>query len=254
MSDTAKKPPFSLNKAAGARRTPDVPRPRTINAAMAAVGAFAVLSLAEAASLFGFTGQLTTLFAKNNAKLKKPKNPYGPSEIAHDLHQTRVTTLVQAIVVVLALAFLAAAIRRVRSASVARWALIVVMVLTNGPAGLIPVNGLPGLSNALRALTGIAALATIVLLLLPESTRYFRACKAAMTPEGAPPRPSLRDMFAPRPPVGTKQAAQPPAVNRSKPAAGKTKGKTRTDEAAVAKGAELARTRAKASKSRRTET
>jgi hypothetical protein len=252
VSDTPKKPPVILSKG----QTPVVPRPRTVTAATAAVGALIVLSLAEAVSMFGFTAQLSDLFAKNNAKASKPKNPYGPSQIAHDLHQYRVSTLVQALVVALAMSFLVVAIRRVRSASVARWALIVVMVLTSGLGGLIPINGLPALANVLRALMGLASLAAIVLLLLPESSRYFKACKAALNPAGAPPRPGLRDLFAPRPPAGAQQpspAETPEETPASKPAAARSKAKTRVDEAAVAKGADLARNRAKASKSRRTE-
>lgn len=254
VSDTTNKPPLSLNKGRGGDQIPAVARPRTITAAVAAVGAVIVLSIAEAASLFGFTDQLSKLLADNNAKAKKPKSPYGPSQISHDLHQFRITTLVQAIVVGLALIFLIFALRRVRTASVGRWALVIVMVLTNGPVGLIPVKGLPGLPNALRVLTGVASLAAIVLLFMPESSRYFRACKATLTPEGAPPRASLRDLFAPRPPARAPESAKAAAPQQpAKASVSKAKGKSRVDEAAVAKGAELARNRAKASKSRRTE-
>lgn len=230
-------------------------RPNTINYAVAALGALIVLSLAEAASLFGFTDEFSKLLKDSNAKAKKPKSPYGPAEISHDLHQFRIGQLVQTIVVGLALVFLIVALRRVRSAGVARWALIVVMVLTNGPVALIPVSGLPGLPTVLRVLIGAASLTAIVMLFLPASSKYFRDCKAASVPEGAAPRPSLRDMFSPRAAAAGASAgagsapAQPPA----NPSAPKAKAKTRVDEAAAAKGAELARARAKASKSRRTE-
>jgi hypothetical protein len=59
-------------------------------------------------------------------------------------------------------------------------------------------------------------------------------------------------------PMASREATTPPATGNSgartaNPSAGKARAKVRSDDAAIARGAELARTRAKASKSRRTE-
>jgi hypothetical protein len=234
-----------------------VPLPTTVKAAIAAVGAMILFSLAEAATLFGNTTKLTKLLVDSNANAKKPKLNYTATQIAHDLHQFRIGTVVQTIAVAIAMVILALLLRKVRSASLGRWALIVIMVITGGPFLAIPATGWPAVPGTLRVLQGASSIAVIVLLLLPASSRYFRECKALAHP-GATPRPSmLGGMFGPRSAatrgstgsVSTTKTASTTA----NPSANKSKAKVRADEASVARGAELARTRAKAAKSRKSE-
>lgn len=264
MSDTTTGPSsgkrVNLDKGTATAK-PSVPRPRTIEWTSLAVVALILFTLAEAVSWFGFTDEFRKLLVENNDKLsaKDRKVPYTAAQITDDLHKVRIGRLSQAVIVALAAGLLLAALRRTRSAPVARWALIAVMVLTSGPAMLVPRGSLPTVPAVLLVLIGVASTAAIVLLLVPESARYFKECKAVnnagraggglfgsrLAPGGAAAatRPASRPV--------ARASARPHAA---KPAgAAKTKAKARTDEAAVAKGAELARSRAKSNKSRRTE-
>jgi hypothetical protein len=147
-----------------------------------------------------------------------------------------------------------------------RWALLIVMVMTLGPFAVLPGRGLPVVPQVAGVLSGVACIAAIVLLFLPESRAYFKAIsalRAAATGRAAAPSRGLGSLFAPRPAAARKP---PPSSGLRSSAASRanarvTKGgtaagaraKIRSDEAAVARGAALARSRAKASKSRRTE-
>ncbi len=103
---------------------------------------------------------------------------------------------------------------------------------------------------------GIGSVAAIVLVFLPQSTQYFRACREASVPPElrGQPRPSLGSLFRPKSArtaagaTATRPAAARPSIAAS---SAKAKAKVRSDAEAVAKGAELARARAKSSKSRR---
>lgn len=228
------------------------PLPTTVKAAIAAVGAMILFSLLEALSAFGSTATFTKLLEQTNAKAKTPKNPYTAQQIAHDLHQFRTGTLIQAVVVSIAFVLLAMTLRSVRSASIGRWALIVIIVVTGQPFTAIPAKGWPVAAGTFRILEGVSSLAVIVLLLLPASAAYFRQCKQLAHP-GSTPRPNpFGAMFRPRPaaaPQTTRPAST--AVPTANPSANKAKAKVRADEASAAKGAELARNRAKAAKSRK---
>jgi hypothetical protein len=249
---------------AGDGKSERIAVPRTINLVIAAIVLQVVFTLVRALSMFGYTGQLQRLLLKSNNDLKPAdrKVPYGPAQIADDLHRVRVNGLWTALVVCAALLVLAYTLRRTGTANVSRWALLIVMVTTGGPFSIVPAKGLPVVPQVSMVLAGIAAIAAIVLLFVPDSRDYFRAIAAqrrgplAATPAraGAPPRPSLRSLLMP--PRQARGAADPasrrrPSASDLRTEARVAKAKQRSDADAVARGAELARARAKASKSRR---
>lgn len=244
--------------------SPSVPLPKTIQWATFAIIAQVVFTISHALAARGFTPQLTRLMIDGN---KHAKNPEQNFDALKHLADYRKGLLFQGIVLGLAFIFLAYTLRRARGANGARWGFLIISVLvaqTNGPLTLLPISGYPGALQVIRALMGLSSLAALVLIFLPPSLQYFRACKAANRPEGAPVRPGLGAMFGARGAgrgslFGPRPAAAPNAsaatrAETSNPARPKSKAKIRVEADAVAKGAELARTRAKASKSRRTET
>lgn len=235
---------------------PKVPIPFTVHLASIAVVVQIVATLVRALALRGYTSQLSDWLREMNGKAKKPVKDYTPDKVAHDLDQLRSGALIQGLVLAVALAILAVSLRRTRGASGARWALLIILVLTSGPLAVIPVSGWPVLPQAAGVLMGVASIAVIVLILLPQSMAYFRACREATRPAGAAPSPGLAALFRPRPPAtGTQRPSSPQAANadrQAQPVRRASKAKVRADTESIAKGAELARARAKASKSRRT--
>jgi len=245
--------------------------PRTVNLAIGAVLLQVFFVLLRAAAFFGFTDQLQRLLVKSNNDLKvTDKNRKDPHtyvvhshQVLHDLHSWRQNTLLNGVVIAAALVFLALSLRRVSMATITRWALVVVMFLTGGPLDLLQLStNLPGPLKLLYALSAASALAAIVLLFLPESRAYFHAVSDLRRQQyanrygprpAAAPRPSLRTLFAPRmsPQSDAGQQAQPTAPD--KPTASGAKSKSRAEAEAIERGARMARERAKASKSRRTE-
>lgn len=158
--------------------------------------------------------------------------------------------LISSIIVFIALGVAAAA--ALKGKYWARWAVLGLWVLatfTGTLAGLGSVmsvaSDIPGLFKVPAFLAGLSLVVAVVLTNLKPSVEYFNF--------GRPARPAgrqRRGLFSPPPP---RQAA-PPADDA--PAASgesdRARTKQRASRDAVAKGAELARTRAKASKSRRT--
>ena len=184
------------------------------------------------------------------------------------LHQLRSSTLFNVAIVGVALLLLIFAVRRTRSASGSRWALLIVLVFTQLPAYVIPVSGgWPPAAQASGVIAGIAAIAAIVLIFVKPSTAYFRECREVSLPpeRRGQPRPGLAALFRPKPPrtaaggttrqTGSRSYATSRTANPAagKPTASKAKAKVRADAEAVSRGADLARSRAKANKSRRTE-
>jgi hypothetical protein len=241
---------------AGARpQPPKVPIPLTVHLATIAIAVQIVCTLVRALALRGYTSELSSWLVEMNGKAKNPVKDYNAGKVAHDLEQLRSGALIQAIVLSLALAILALSLRRARGASGARWALIIILVLTSGPLAVVPVAGWPLLPKAAGVGMGVASIAVIVLILLPKSMAYFRACKEATRPAGAAPRPGLAALFRPRPHPAAAQRSGTPAATAERaelPVRRTPKAKVRADADAVARGAEIARARAKASKSRRT--
>ncbi len=244
---------------------PKVTPPKTIELACLAIG-LAILGMGgRALGLLGSSGTLGNYLSNLNAKAKNPVKNYN---VADAVHSYRISTLIQSAVVALALLMLVFALRRTRSASGSRWALLIIVVLTSLPFYVVPISGWPLIPQVASVITGVAALAAIVLIFVPASSAYFRQCRDAVTPPElrGKPRPGLAGLFAPRPPReprarfgaprGAAQPARPapnPVGGTSAPGGGKSRSKVRADADAVAKGAELARSRAKSSKSRRTD-
>ncbi|HEU5006903.1 MAG TPA: hypothetical protein VFT67_08025 [Jatrophihabitantaceae bacterium] len=293
MSDLPPKKPVSMRKGTGAPsgsaespeksesadkaaagsavRTdpPKVPIPRTVDLAVIAIGLEVVFTMLRALALRGYTSQLSQWLIDSNNKAtgKNHKAHYTASDVAHDLAQLRSGVLLQSVIVSIALVILGLSLRRVRGASGARWAILIVIVLTSGPLAVVPVHGWPMLPKVAGVLMGAASIAVIVLIVLPRSMNYFRDCKIASRGEGAAARPGLGGLFGPRSATAQRGAAsgaaaakraqrsaaqsQPHTAEAANPARARSKAKVRADAEAVAKGAELARARQKAGKSRR---
>jgi hypothetical protein len=226
----------------------------------------AVGTVARGLLLLGSTSTLTTYLVNTTNKAgSKKKTPYGPDQIASDIHQLRQGTLIMGVVIAVALALLVFAVRRARSASGSRWALLILMLFTSLPFYVVPITGFPAAVNVAGVIVGVASIAAILLIFVPPpSQKYFRDCREASLPpeRRGQPRPSLFGPRRQRPgPAGTggraaaaraaSQEAQDEAV-RPSGTSSKARAKVRSDADAVARGAELARSRAKASKSRRT--
>jgi len=203
--------------------------PRTVILAFGAMVANVALSVVNAVMLWGFTGYLRGQFIKANDKLKatdknKDKD-YTLKEVNHDVHSFLTSHLVQAAVFGLAMVLFAVNFRRGKGW--ARWftvGLLVVPVLPTASAWQLASLGGdgPGLVRLMSALLGLTALAVVVLLMVPESARYFAAVRAANAgasgTSGAAPV-GLRGMFTPRPRPSVKPDATPPASPPQKRAA-----------------------------------
>jgi hypothetical protein len=210
--------------------------PRTIVAAFVATIAAAVLSVVSAVLWWGYQNYLRNEFVKANHKLKagdknkKPENTYTVTSHAvnHDVHNWLTSGVLQA--VIFGLAFVLVAVSMRRGKSWARWLLLILFAL---PVTLLPTGILyrflavatnaPALTKVASALTGLAGLAVIVLLLVPESARYFAAVRAEQRGEGAESAAptGLRGLFMPRvpPEAGASRTKTAPKTGTpSKPA------------------------------------
>jgi hypothetical protein len=247
--------------------TPDEPGvpplPRTINAALIAIAAQAALSVlyVVAFSLLGNT--LRAEVIKANKKASKPKvlcsdqNIKGCLDVPHVVHTAQVSQALLTTVITLAMIMLALRIRKgsrsTRNIYIGVSLLIGLFGYPGSPIGLIQYafSG-PAVLRAFGALAGLASIFGIVLLLRPEAKAFFEA--VSPRPAGAIERPGLGGLFRPRPPVNRTPAAKSDVEKAAPTGSAKApKAKTRNDAEAVARGAELARTRAKAAKSRKTE-
>jgi hypothetical protein len=236
---------------------PRVPATRTIDLAALAGGLLVLALWMRGLGLLGHQSGLERYATHVNDTAKKPDKSFDPENYVHGL---RMSAFVTAAILTVVIVLLVMTMRRTRSASASRWGVLIFLVLLGIPYSVIPVWGLPFVAQAAGVVSGVAAIAMIVLVFLPPSSRYFRECREAMTPPElrGQPRPGLGSLFKPRPPAGSGAAARAnatrPATTRpAKPSASKAKAKVRSDADAIAKGAELARTRAKSSKPRRSE-
>ncbi len=235
--------------------------PKTIDLATGAIGVVILGLAGRALGLLGSTGTLNSYLIDLNARAKKPVANYVRDHLAGDLHSLRVSAVIQSIVVAVALVLIVFALRRTRTAGGSRWALLIIVVLTALPFYVIPVSGWPVLPKVSGVLTGVAAIASLVLVFVPASSAYFRQCRDAMTPPElrGQPKKGLGALFGPRPPRAARPRAGAPTGAAQRPAAARnvsssrSRAKVRSDADSVARGAELARSRAKASKSRRTD-
>jgi hypothetical protein len=233
-----------------------LPPPRTVNLVCLAMAAMIVLNFAQAFLLLGWTDTLKAYLITSNANAKTPQDPF---DAVHALYQLRQGSFITAGLYGVMLALLIFALRRTRSASASRWAVLIIFLYTLLPFRVIPSSGEPVAVQVVTVLVGVLSIIVLLLIFIPkESIGYFRACREANMPEGqrGQPRPGLGSLFAPRrPPADRTSVAstrRPTQPAETRPAVAKAKAKVRSDSEAVARGAELARARAKASKSRRT--
>ena len=202
--------------------------------------------------------------------VKAYKKDHDPSKINSVVDSTVHSQLIATAVTVLIVAFLAYSVFKGRPWS--RWGVIGVWVLSTFTGSLVGISsvlfiGSSDVPIAFRIpvfIAGLAFVAAVVLTSMRPSVAFFNAHR----PPGQPQR---RGLFAPREPLarggrGTRgpagtaatadRTAKQPAATRpaGKAEPDRSRSKQRAGADAVAKGAELARTRAKASKSRRTGT
>jgi hypothetical protein len=202
--------------------------PRTIVAAFVATIASAVLSVVSAALWWGYQEYLRNEFVKANNKLKHTDKNYKKDytvtshAVNHDVHNWLMSGLVQSLVFGLAIVLVALSVRRGKNW--ARWLLLVLFAIpllpTAAPYRLLTIAGsAPALTRVASALVGITGLAVVVLLLVPESSRYFAAVRAEQLGEGAESAAptGLRGLFSPRVPPGA-GASRTAAKTASKPA------------------------------------
>lgn len=265
-------PPVSVRKSGSEpANTPPAkpPPPRQVVLAAVALVLAGVAGLGAALSLYGLKGWLFSTAQKVNRKATG-KNHRTVAELHHQVSTTITGQLVATLVVAAALAFMAFAVYRGRHWS--RWGVLGLWVLSTFTATLVGFSYLVTIASseplAFKVPTFLGALlfvTAVVLTNLKPSAAYFNLSRPVRVP-GAPGR---RGLFAPRDPAQAGRAgasggragaragdarSRPPARASAAGADGleRSRAKQRAHAEAVAKGAELARTRAKASKSRRT--
>lgn len=230
--------------------------PRTVVLAAGALVLCGLAAVGAAISLFGLKDWLFRSATTANAKLKK-SDQSTIAELHSQVNSTVKGQLIANIVLLLALAFLAMSVYRGRYW--ARWATLglwVLATLTGTLAGFFSVltvaSSEPLAFKIPTFLAGVLMVAAVILTSLRPSVAYFNLTKP-VRPTGA--APARRGLFAPRvPPTApsSRTPAQTRPAERGTSSADRSKAKQRASAEAVAKGAELARSRAKASKSRRT--
>lgn len=248
--------PVNITKAPSGAGAPTPPT--TIRLAAGALVLSGVAALAAAVSLLGARSWLKENLAASNAKAKPPI-PTTAATLHSDVNRLIQGQLIANAVLLGALILLAMSVWRGRHWS--RWAVLILFVLGSFTGTLAGVFSLisaftsgPVLFHAASFVAAAALVSALILVNIAPSAAYLALSRPARGPGGAG-RPGLRDLFAPRGAASAKTPPARPAVPRSasNPSSAKQRAKVRADEAAVAKGAELARTRAKASKSRRTD-
>jgi hypothetical protein len=284
VSDATDKPsrPVSMSKS---EKIPDgaVPaaRPRTIPLIVAAMVLSGIAAIGASTALFGQHAFLLRSVTKSEVKAKKVKDasfltPSQKHDVINQVNKIPSSQLIASIVLLFALSLVAFAVWRGRYWG--RWAVIGLWVICSYTGTLSGLNSVftisADLPNAFKipaAAAGLLFIAALVLVFVPVSGKYF-AQNRPVRPAGAPAR---RGIFAPRVAVdrpgrpGTAARPARPARPGSKAAAALTssaadrgeahversraKNRAAANAESIALGAELARKRAKASKSRRTD-
>lgn len=191
--------------------------------------------------------------------------------LADQIDKTQSSVLTQGIILALAFLLLAVMLRKPRGASPARWSVVIVSVLTQAPLMLLTASsGLPVGIVVVQFFVGVSSVVAIAVLFLRPSRQYFKDIRESLIDSLPPREPRSGGLFGSRRSTTTTttttrtttttNAAKAPAraakpqdeVSLTKHATPDAKRKS--DAAAVAKGAALARSRAKAAaKSRRSE-
>lgn len=200
------------------------------------------------------------------------KWPVSGSGLADQVHQQQTGALIGTIVAVAAIALLAVAVYRGRYWS--RWAVVGFWALASFTGTMVGIGMVLAIGTTAPPafkipafLAGTLLIVAVVLVNLGSSTRYF-ALSRPVPGEGAPAR---RGLFAPRTPThadrpgtkpGTGNATRTKSVLTSNAATRgesyvqkqRAKKRAAANAESIARGAELARSRAKSSKSRRIDT
>jgi hypothetical protein len=209
--------------------------PRTVRYALMAIIAQVAFTVLDAALVWGYKSQITTWLIDGNkaldakSKSKRPVDTYlpGSAKLTKDVHDFRVNTLTHALII--GALFAVAALSIWRGRAIAKWLYIAASVVFSVTGVFAFTSTLPFLLNLTIFLAAAASVVGIVLLILPESARYFASTKALRPPPAsaragrpaptgadAPPRPAgLRGLFAPPPPRAPRTA---PAAGAPRPA------------------------------------
>lgn len=261
----------SMTKAAGSSTPGGTPPPKQVTWAALALLVSGAAALVTSLALFGLKHWLFTSAVTANNKLKTTDKNHKTTAQLHTAVNSYVTSqLVATVILVLALLLVARAVYRGRYWS--RWVVLglwIVSTFTNTFAGFLSIlsvgSSTPAGFKIPSFVSAVAFVAAVVLTSMRPSVEYFNLTRPAR-PEGAPQR---RGLFgAPRAAAGTRPAgrgfgapgrtgtttSQAPATVQADVARdpSRSRSKQRASAESAAKGAELARARAKASKSRRT--
>jgi hypothetical protein len=261
MSKTAAAP----DKAVKVKAKPNPPR--LVKLGCAALVLSGICAVGASASLHWLKTWLFISGKKHNPKPGK-KNHQTIAELHDQVSKTATSQIVASIVVLIALTLVAVAAYRGRYW--ARWGTIGLWILatfTGTIAGvgsvLLIAQSEPNAFKIPAFFAGAFLMIAVLCVSLRPSTQYFARNKPVRA-AGAPQR---RGMFAPRDPAQARPAGGRFGAARSAPARSeattrpaapasskpdRSRSKQRANADAVARGAELARSRARASKSRRT--
>lgn len=260
--------------ATGPAATPDqlaAARPRLVLYAAAALVLSGLFSVAAALALFGGAtdqgdpqthkgaGWYYQASKKANDKLvgtggKHKKGYIDPTKLHDHIATVPKTLLITSLVVLLALAVLAGGAYRgkywARWTTLGLWIMATVTGTLAGISSLLLVTA-PDISSTFKIPAFLSALLfviAVVLVNLRPSVEFFKLSRPARP--GAVAGPARRGLFAPRDTTPTTAPPTAAKTSLTKTAPDRARSKARAESSA--KGAELARARAKASKSRRT--
>jgi hypothetical protein len=253
---------------------PGGPPPRQVIIAAIALVVSGVFSIVAGASLYGERTWLTHS-VKQSQKNDKPKDKLHGQALYDHVSTVMKGQLISGAVLAVVLSIIAFYTFKGRSWS--RWAVVGVWLIATysgqlaGIASVLSIGSSNPVAFKLPSfVAGLGMLIAVIGVNLRPSARYFsanrpprpdrpgRPGRGGSTAAGqVPARPGLRDLFAPRTRPAP-AARSTPSANSTKSAStsagtSRSKAKVRVDSDAVAKGAELARNRAKTSKSRRTD-
>ena len=257
----------------GAGAPADAPRPRSIIATLYAIGVQLVFAAVAAVLAWPLADELRReiIKANNNAgKNKKALCVPGQTiknclNVDSTLHSLQLRTLIGTIFVTAVLVY--SAVRLYRGVRTGRTLYIAVSVIGGlfvgfGGSPLAIASafaGGPAAPRIVQTVAGLASVFAVVLLFRPDASQFFATWSPRPTGATAGGRPGgFGGLFRPAPPRERKPApatgVRSTAASRAEARVAKAaKAKSRNDAEAIARGAELARTRAKAAKSRRTE-
>jgi hypothetical protein len=265
--------------------------PRSIGIALYAIYAQLAFAVAYAILSWPLGNQLHKSIIDSNSKAKTPKKLCGVPRLAGCLDvnktvhtvqiETAVGTVLVGFVVVLMIARIRRGTRSGRTFYIAASVLGALVGFAGSPISLLSVaSSGPAIPRVVSTLAAVSSVVAIVMLFRSDSQRFFDL-KSPRPARGAPgsggaagaARPGLGSLFRPRPLADSKPPANAKAGVNGKPqvngrrspvsptssaadsrSAGRlAKAKSRNDAEAVARGAAMARTRARSSKSRRTD-